>query len=73
MVGGYIMSVSWYPEIDIEKCNNCRACYDLSSCGVFEVVNDRVIVAYPEECTWECTKCGKICPKESIQYQFIVN
>jgi NAD-dependent dihydropyrimidine dehydrogenase PreA subunit len=48
MVGGYIMSVSWYPEIDIDKCNNCRVCYDLSSCGVFEVVNDRVIVAYPE-------------------------
>lgn len=66
------MSKSWYPIIDMEKCNNCKACYDLSTCGVFELFNDKVIIAYPEECLWECTKCEKICTKNSIQYQFII-
>jgi TPP-dependent indolepyruvate ferredoxin oxidoreductase alpha subunit len=52
--GGVVMSMSWYPVIDMEKCTNCRACYDLSNCGAFEIFNDRVIVAYPEEGIWEC-------------------
>lgn len=67
------MSANWYPVIDMEKCINCRECFDFCGCGVFEMLNDRVIVAYPEECIWECTKCGDKCPVDSIQYQFIMN
>lgn len=66
------MSAEWYPLIDRDKCNNCRACFDLCGCGVFEIFNDKVIVAYPEECIWECTKCEGKCPKDCIQYQFTI-
>jgi NAD-dependent dihydropyrimidine dehydrogenase PreA subunit len=71
-MGGYIMSEKWYPIVDVDKCNDCRMCYDSSECGVFEVVDDRVVVAYPEECIWECTKCGDKCPKDCIQYEFSI-
>ncbi|WP_279145752.1 4Fe-4S dicluster domain-containing protein [Clostridium tyrobutyricum] len=67
------MLISWYPTIDSQKCNNCKLCYDSSNCGVLELVDNKVIVAYPEECIWECTKCKRICPKENIKYQLIEN
>lgn len=66
------MSEKWYPVIDSEKCTNCGECIVLCNSGVFEVINDKVVVAYTEECIWECTKCESKCLNDSILYQFTV-
>lgn len=67
------MLEKWYPVINTEKCTNCGECVTLCNSGVLEVIGGKVIVKYPEDCVWECTKCGDKCPEGSIQYQISID
>lgn len=62
------MSTNWYPEIDIEQCNNCKICIDVCAENVFDTSIGKTIVSYSEECIWQCTKCQSQCPQNAIYY-----
>jgi NAD-dependent dihydropyrimidine dehydrogenase PreA subunit len=65
-----MMSENWYPVILTDCCTNCRKCYDICANNVFEIYNkDEVVVAYPEDCTFECTKCQSMCLEGALLYE----
>lgn len=62
------MTTNWYPEIDIEKCDNCKMCIDVCAHNVFDISMEKTTVDYPEECIWQCTKCQSHCSQNAIYY-----
>jgi len=62
------MSKTWYPVLNYEKCNECGACYNKCSHGVYRLENTRPVVVNTENCTEGCHGCGKQCPSGAIEY-----
>lgn len=63
------MSENWYPAILTDCCTNCKRCFDFCTNNVFDICNDKVIVAYPEDCTFGCTKCESRCSEGALLYE----
>ena len=63
------MSKLWYPVIDYEKCEECGACSDKCSHGVYDKTKAPTpVVIYTEGCVEGCHGCGKLCPSGAICY-----
>jgi len=63
------MAKTWYPIIDRDKCQECNACVDFCTHGVYEQgANGEPVVANPDNCVEFCRGCSKICPAEAIHY-----
>ncbi len=62
------MSKTWYPVINYEKCNECGACIEKCTHGVFKEEGTRPVVAYPAGCVQGCNGCGNRCPEGAIEY-----
>ena len=63
------MSENWYPVILTDCCTNCRKCINFCINNVFDLYDSKVIVAYPEDCTFGCTKCQSKCPEDALLYE----
>jgi len=63
------MAVMEMPVIDREKCNGCRLCISVCSCGAFVLVHNEITVVETAECNW-CTDCEAVCPCEAIHCAF---
>ena len=55
-----------YPEIDKNRCINCKVCIDICPYEVFDEVSGFAIVAQPEHCI-ECGECVRNCENEAIK------
>jgi len=53
--------------INQEACTQCSACVSLCTGRVFELKNEQVQAARPEEC-WLCGHCVAVCPTDAIQH-----
>ncbi|MCU0223549.1 MAG: 4Fe-4S dicluster domain-containing protein [Acidobacteria bacterium] len=56
-------------EIDFDLCDNTQACEAVCPTTVFEIVDGRVHVAQPSECT-VCMKCVENCPAGAVTVDF---
>jgi NAD-dependent dihydropyrimidine dehydrogenase PreA subunit len=57
---------SWFPMIDSSRCNACGQCADFCLFGVYEKINNKVVVVNPKGCKNNCPACGRICPQTAI-------
>ena len=63
------MAQKWYPVIDYSKCEECGACIDKCSHGVYNKEKTPApVVISPESCVDHCHGCGNICPNGAITY-----
>lgn len=63
------MSVKWYPVIDYVKCDECGACVNKCTHGVYNKEKaPSPVVVYPEGCIEGCHGCGNLCPQQAITY-----
>ena len=64
---------SWFPVIDYARCNACGQCADFCLFGVYEKLDNKVVVVNPKGCKNNCPACGRICPQTAIvfpKYEF---
>ena len=57
---------SWYPVIDYSRCNSCGQCSDFCLFGVYEKIDNKVVVVNPKGCKFNCPACARICPQIAI-------
>jgi len=63
------MSVKWYPVIDYAKCEECGACVNKCTHGVYNKEKaPSPVVVYPEGCIDGCHGCGSLCQQQAITY-----
>ena len=59
---------SWYPMIDYSRCTVCGQCADFCLFGVYEKIDNKVVVVNPKGCKNNCPACGRICPQTAIVF-----
>lgn len=59
---------SWFPMIDYSRCNTCGQCADFCLFGVYEKLDNKVVVVNPKGCKNNCPACGRICPQTAIVF-----
>jgi NAD-dependent dihydropyrimidine dehydrogenase PreA subunit len=57
---------SWYPIIDYSRCSSCGQCADFCLFGVYDKIDNKVVVVNPKGCKNNCPACGRICPQTAI-------
>ena len=57
---------SWYPVIDYSRCNSCGQCSDFCLFGVYQKIDNKVVVVNPKGCKFNCPACARICPQIAI-------
>ncbi len=57
---------SWYPVVDYSRCNSCGQCSDFCLFGVYEKIDNKVVVVNPKGCKFNCPACARICPQIAI-------
>ena len=57
---------SWFPVMDYSRCNTCGQCADFCLFGVYEKIDNKVVVVNPKGCKNNCPACGRICPQTAI-------
>jgi NAD-dependent dihydropyrimidine dehydrogenase PreA subunit len=57
---------SWYPIIDYSRCTSCGQCADFCLFGVYDKIDNKVVVVHPKGCKNNCPACGRICPQTAI-------
>lgn len=67
--GVVVMSETWFPVINYDKCNECGACVAKCSHGVYDKEKGPLpIVVYPDGGIQGCHGCGNLCPNSAISY-----
>jgi len=59
---------SWFPMIDYSRCTSCGQCADFCLFGVYEKIDNKVVVVNPKGCKNNCPACGRICPQTAIVF-----
>jgi len=59
---------SWFPVIDYARCTACGQCADFCLFGVYEKIDNKVVVVNPHGCKNNCPACGRICPQTAIVF-----
>ena len=59
---------AWYPVIDHSRCNACGQCADFCLFGVYEKIDNKVVVVNPKGCKNNCPACARICPQVAIVF-----
>lgn len=57
---------SWYPMIDYSRCTSCGQCADFCLFGVYDKIDNKVVVVNPKSCKNNCPACGRICPQTAL-------
>ena len=53
------------PKVDLNECDGVGACVEECPMDVLELVDNKAVVARPEDCT-ECGMCVDACPVGAI-------
>ena len=57
---------SWYPIIDYSRCTSCGQCSDFCLFGVYDKIDNKIVVTNPKSCKNNCPACARICPQIAI-------
>ncbi|MBX5327547.1 MAG: 4Fe-4S dicluster domain-containing protein [Candidatus Bathyarchaeia archaeon] len=60
--------IAWFPTLNLERCDGCGECVRHCKHDVFAVVDEKPVVAKPENCVVGCKACGWICPIGAITH-----
>ena len=60
--------VPWYPSVDRDTCIGCTLCYVTCGRGVYEMEDNKAVVANRYSCMVGCSTCGVVCPVEAIRF-----
>lgn len=60
--------ITWFPTVNLERCDGCEDCVTHCHHDVFSVVDGKPVVANPENCVVGCKACGWICPIGAITH-----
>lgn len=62
--------VPWYPTVDPEKCNGCRACVEYCNYAVYGWDDDAGLakVIHPFGCVVGCSGCEPLCAASAISF-----
>lgn len=63
-----MMSETWYPIVDLEKCSGCQICVNFCRQGVYAKQNGKPIVIKPVGCVHGCRGCQNKCTAGAIEY-----
>ena len=58
-------TMSYIPEVDVEKCIGCGECVDVCPVDVYEIQNEKSVPANADECIG-CESCVEVCDQEAI-------
>lgn len=53
------------PKVNLDECDGVGACVEACPMDVFDLVDNKAVVARSEDCT-ECGICVEVCPTEAI-------
>ena len=57
--------------VDPDRCDNCGACIDLCSMGVFAMTPEGLYPLRSQLCC-SCFKCNEFCPRNAISTRWII-
>ena len=62
--------IPWFPSIDEEKCDGCRACFKFCQHGVYawDEKSNIVKVVQPFGCVVGCSGCQSLCAAGAISF-----
>ena len=60
--------IPWFPTVDPEVCIGCTLCFLTCGRGVYEVQDNKSVVANPYNCMVGCAICGTVCPTQAITF-----
>ena len=60
--------IPWFPTVDAEACIGCTLCFLSCGRGVYEMQDNKSVVANPYNCMVGCGTCGTVCPTQAITF-----
>jgi NAD-dependent dihydropyrimidine dehydrogenase PreA subunit len=60
--------IPWFPTVDPEACIGCTLCFLTCGRGVYEMQDNKSVVANPYNCMVGCATCGTVCPTQAITF-----
>lgn len=60
--------IPWYPTVDADTCIGCTLCYVSCGRGVYDMQDNKSVVANPYDCMVGCSTCATVCPVEAISF-----
>jgi len=60
--------IPWHPTVDANKCIGCTLCYVTCGRGVYDMKDNKAVVANPLNCMVGCGTCGTVCPVQAISF-----
>jgi NAD-dependent dihydropyrimidine dehydrogenase PreA subunit len=60
--------IPWFPSVDHDTCIGCTLCYVTCGRGVYEMQDNKAVVANAYKCMVGCSTCGVVCPVEAISF-----
>ena len=53
--------------VALEHCDGCGTCVDNCPAGIFEVVEEKILMADVDLCT-DCGVCAEVCPNAVLEF-----
>ena len=60
--------IPWYPTVDVDTCIGCTLCYLSCGRGVYNMQDNKALVANPYDCMVGCSTCSTVCPVEAVDF-----
>jgi NAD-dependent dihydropyrimidine dehydrogenase PreA subunit len=60
--------IPWFPTVDSDACIGCTLCFLSCGRGVYEMQDNKSVVANPYNCMVGCGTCGTVCPTQAITF-----
>jgi len=60
--------IPWYPAVDGDACIGCTLCFVTCGRGVYDMQDNKAVVANRMDCMVGCSTCATVCPVQAISF-----
>jgi len=60
--------IPWFPAVDADTCIGCTLCFATCGRGVYDMQENKAVVASALNCMVGCSTCGTVCPVQAISF-----
>ena len=60
--------IPWYPTVHADACIGCTLCFATCGRGVYDMQDNKAVVANPMDCMVGCSTCATVCPVQAISF-----